>query len=220
VATGAIQPGGSVPVELIWDTRGVNGDHVISVTADSGEAVTESNEANNEGTLPVSVKGNKVSNGDFSQPNAAGDGPEAWSGQSTGAGSTSYASSAGAEGSPAATITGTGGSVALAGMPTWSSDPIAVSPGQLLSLRASVSSSGLSSAPAVGLAYLGPAGELLNTVRLLEVPLSTTGFTTLEKLVTLPPGVAQLRVVLLGFSPADLHTAGSVTFDDIGLFEE
>jgi hypothetical protein len=38
--------------------------------------------------------------------------------------------------------------------------------------------------------------------------------------VTLPPGVAQVRVVLLGFSPADLHTAGSVTFDDIGLFEE
>jgi hypothetical protein len=25
---------------------------------------------------------------------------------------------------------------------------------------------------------------------------------------------------LLGFSPADLRTAGSVTFDDIGLYEE
>jgi hypothetical protein len=32
--------------------------------------------------------------------------------------------------------------------------------------------------------------------------------------------VAQVRVVLLGFGPTDLHTAGSVTFDDIGLFEE
>ncbi|HEX9635120.1 MAG TPA: S8 family serine peptidase [Candidatus Limnocylindria bacterium] len=219
VATGAIQPGGSVPVELIWDTRGLNGDHTITVTADSGEVVTESNE-DNTSTLTVSVRGNKVSNGDFTEPNAVGDGPEAWSGSSTGAGSTSYASSAGAEGSQAATITGTGGSVALAGMPTWSSDPIAVTPGQVLSLRASVSSSGLSSAPAVGLAYLGPAGELLNTVRLLEVPLSTSGFTTLEKLVTQPPGVTQLRVVLLGFSPGDLHTAGSVTFDDIGLYEE
>jgi hypothetical protein len=118
------------------------------------------------------------------------------------------------------TISGTGGSVALAGMPTWSSDPIAVTPGQVLSLRASVSSSGLSSAPAVGLAYLGPAGELLDTVRLIDVPPTTSGFTTLEQVVTLPPGVAQVRVVLLGFSPVDLRTAGSVTFDDIGLFEE
>jgi hypothetical protein len=43
---------------------------------------------------------------------------------------------------------------------------------------------------------------------------------TLESVVTLPPGVAQLRVVLFGFSPTDLRTAGSVTFDDIGLYEE
>jgi hypothetical protein len=27
-----------------------------------------------------------------------------------------------------------------------------------------------------------------------------------------------VRVVLLGFSPTDLRTAGSVTFDDVGLF--
>ncbi|HTE66392.1 MAG TPA: PKD domain-containing protein, partial [Candidatus Binatia bacterium] len=220
VATTAIPAGGSVQIEVIWDTRGLKDDHTISVMADSGEAVTESEEGNNEGTLPVSVKGNKVTNGDFEQSNAAGDGPQAWSGQSTGAGSTGYSSSGGSEGSSAAVITGTGGNVALAGMPTWTSDPIAVTPGQLLSLRASVSSSDLSSAPAVGLAYLGPAGELLNTVRLLEVPLSTPGFTTLEKLVTLPPGVAQVRVVLLGFSPSDLRTSGTVTFDDIGLYEE
>jgi hypothetical protein len=38
--------------------------------------------------------------------------------------------------------------------------------------------------------------------------------------VTLPPGVVQVRVVLFGFSPTDLRTAGTVTFDDIGLFEE
>ena len=220
VRTAALAPHAFAQVELVWDTRGLSGDHIITVTADSGEEVTESEEGNNSGTLAVSVRGNKVSNGDFSQANAANSGPQAWSSQSTGAGTTSYSSSGGTDGSAAAVITGTGGSVALAGMPTWTSDPITVTPGQVLSLRASVSSSGLSSAPAVGLAYLGPAGELLNTVRLLEVPRVTSGFTTLEQLVTLPPGVAQVRVVLIGFSPSDLRTAGTVTFDDIGLFEE
>jgi hypothetical protein len=29
--------------------------------------------------------------------------------------------------------------------------------------------------------------------------------------------VAEVRVVLFGFSPADLRTAGTVTFDDVGL---
>jgi hypothetical protein len=70
----------------------------------------------------------------------------------------------------------------------------------------------------VGLAYLGAAGEALETVRLLELPRQTDGLTSVVKSVTLPPGVAQVRVVLLGFSPTDLRTAGSVTFDDVGLF--
>ncbi len=33
-------------------------------------------EANNASSLEVSVKGNKVTNGDFSEPNGAGDGPQ------------------------------------------------------------------------------------------------------------------------------------------------
>ena len=76
----------------------------------------------------------------------------------------------------------------------------------------------MSSAPGVGLAYLGAAGELLQTVRLIEVPLATQGFSTLEQSVTLPPGVAQVRVVLFGFAPTDTRTTGTVTFDDVGLF--
>jgi hypothetical protein len=220
VATGPIEPGQSRTIELRWDTRGLNGDHVISVTADSAEAVAESKEDNNTSTLTVSVRGNKVTNGDFEQANAAGTGPEAWEGSSTGAGTTGWSEEGGTEGSRAATISGTGGNVALAGVPTWTSDPIEVSPGQALSLRVSVSSESLSSAPAAGLAYLGAAGELLNTVRLIELPLASDGFTTLEQAVTLPPGVAQVRVVLFGFSPTDPRTAGTVTFDDIGLFEE
>ena len=177
-------------------------------------------EDNNTATLTVEVKGNKVANGDFEQANAAGTGPEAWSGQSTGAGTTSWSSSGGADGSHAAAASGNGKSVVLFGVPTWTSAPIAVTPGQVLSLRVSVSTNGTSSAPAAGLAYLGPAGELLSTVRLIDAPLLTNGFTTLEKLVTLPPGVAQVRVVLFGFAPTDTRTAGTVLFDNVGLYAE
>jgi hypothetical protein len=36
--------------------------------------------------------------------------------------------------------------------------------------------------------------------------------------VTIPAGVTQVRVVLTGFTPTDTATAGTVTFDDVGLF--
>jgi hypothetical protein len=55
-------------------------------------------------------------------------------------------------------------------------------------------------------------------VRVLTAPLSTDGFVTLEKSVTIPAGVAQVRVVLTGFAPTDLRTSGVVTFDDVGLY--
>ena len=219
-ATSEIPAGDTVTVELDWDTRGVRGEHVISVTADAQNAVAESREGNNAATLEVSVKGNKVTNGDFEQSNADGTGPEAWTGQSTGAGTTSWSQTGGTDGSHAAAMSGTRKSAVLYGVPTWTSAPIDVLAGDLMSLRVTVSTSGTSSAPSAGLAYLGPAGELLSTVRLIDVPLSTNGFTTLEQLVTLPPGVAQVRVVLFGFSATDLRTSGTVTFDDVGLFEE
>lgn len=218
VATAPIPAGGAVEVDLDWDTRGVKGDHVITVAADAGNSVAESSEDNNESTLAISVKGNKVSNGDFEQSNAEGTGPEAWTGQSTGAGTTSWSEDGGTDGSHAAAASGNRKSAVLHGVPTWTSVPIDVTAGEVLSLRLSVSTSGTSSAPAAGLAYLGPAGELLSTVRLIDVPLQTDGFTTLEKMVTLPPGVAQVRVVLFAFAPTDTRTAGTVLFDDVGLF--
>jgi PKD repeat protein len=220
VDTPAIPAGGSTQVELSWDTRGLSGDHIIGVTADAGEAVVESNEDDNASTRTVSVRGNKVTNGDFEQSNAAGDGPEAWSGSSGEAGTTSWSEEGGTDGSHGAAASGNGGNATLLGVPTWTSAPIDVAPGEALSLQVTVSTDGVSSAPAVGLAYLGAAGELLSTVRLIDVPLDTGGFTTLETAVTLPPGVAQVRVVLFGFAPTDLRTAGTVVFDDVGLYAE
>lgn len=36
--------------------------------------------------------------------------------------------------------------------------------------------------------------------------------------MTIPPGVAQVRVRLSAFAPTDQATAGRVRFDDVGLF--
>jgi hypothetical protein len=88
----------------------------------------------------------------------------------------------------------------------------------VLTLAAKVQVSGASSAPSVGPAYLGLSGTLLETVTVLTVPLTTDSFAALERNVTIPSGVVQVRVVLAGFAPTDLHTAGTVTFDEVGLF--
>lgn len=59
----------------------------------------------------------------------------------------------------------------------------------------------------------------IGTATVITAPLAINGFATLESGVAVPVGVAEVRVVLAGFSPLDLHTAGTVTFDDVGLFE-
>jgi M6 family metalloprotease-like protein/uncharacterized repeat protein (TIGR01451 family) len=217
VDTPPLAAGESATVELDWDTRGVKGDHVIGAVADASEQVDEADEADNSATLDVSVRGNKVSNGDFEQAGADGSAPADWE-SSDGAGTASWEDGDGSDGSRAVTLTGDGRSVVLAGMPSWTSAPIDVTAGEVLELQASVGADGLSSAPAVGLAYLGAAGEVLETVRLLQLPRQTDGLTTLVESVTLPPGVTQVRVILFGFSPTDLRTSGTVTFDDVGLF--
>lgn len=114
-------------------------------------------------------------------------------------------------------MTGTGQSALLLGVPTWTSTPITVTPGESLTLSVDVSSVDLSSAPSVGVAYLGSAGEVLSIVNLVSVPTATAGFTTLQQVLTVPQGVAALRIVLTGFSPTEIHTTGTVTFDDVRL---
>lgn len=217
IATPAIPAGGSVTVELSWDTRGVKGDHVLGAAADADAAVDEADEANNEATLEVSVRGNKVTNGDFEQASADGTSPEGWT-ASGGAGTTSWSADGGMDGSRAVMVSGNGKSAPLVGVPTWMSAPIDVTAGETLTLVVSAAASSASSAPSIGLAYLGPAGQVLTSVSLISVPLTTDGLTQLEQEVTLPAGVVQVRVILLGFAPSDLRTAGTVVFDDVGLF--
>jgi hypothetical protein len=216
-ATAALDPGASVNVSVQWDTRSIKGSHTLFATADAGLAVTESNENNNTSSLSVTVQGNKVKNGSFEQPNSSGSGPEGWSGSSTGAGGASW-SDGGSDGSKSAGTSGNGGNAAASGSPSWTSDPISVTPGEVLTFSASISAVNASSAATAGLVYLGAAGNVLQTLNLITAPLTTTGFAKLEQAVTIPAGVTQVRVKLVGFSPADLRTSGTVRFDEVGLF--
>jgi hypothetical protein len=217
VATPTVPAGGEVVVSVQWDTRSTKGQHTIAVTADRGNVVAESNEGNNTSRLPVNVQGNKTKNSSFEQSDSSGNAPEGWSGESTGAGNASW-SEGGSDGSKSAATSGNGGNAGASGSPSWTSDPIAVVPGEVLTLAVSVESLGVSSAASAGLVYLGAAGNVLQTVNLITAPLTTAGFAKLEQLVTIPAGVTQVRVKLVGFSPADLRTSGTVRFDEVGLF--
>jgi uncharacterized delta-60 repeat protein len=218
IDTPTIPAGGTTTVSVNWDTRSVKGEHTIRVTADRTANVAESNEDNNAATLTVNVKGNKVTNGSFEQSNASGTGPAGWSGSNTGAGTSSW-SEGGSDGSRSVSVSGNGGNALLAGSPNWTSDAIAVTPGEVLNLVVFAHSYGASSPATAGLVCLDTSGNVLGTVSALSVPLTTGGFATLEQLVTIPAGVAQVRVVLSGFSASDIATGGAVTFDEVGLFE-
>lgn len=211
VSTPPLGPGQSADVSMVFDAHGPTGEHTITATADKPNAVEESDEGNNVGRLTFLAQGNRVRNASFDQPSSSGTGPANWSGSNTQAGSTSWDGGS-------ASISGTGGSALLAGSPRWTSDPIAVSAGETLDFVVSVRSNGLSSAPSAGLVYLGALGQTLDTVRLVTAPATTVGFQTLEQAVTIPAGVAQVRVLLNGFAPTDVATSGTVTFDDVGLF--
>ncbi len=216
--TPGLEAGESADVAVTWNPRNQGGDHTLTVTADSSGAVTESEEANNSADFTFTVRGNRIQNGSF-EASSSGTGPDSWSGSSTGAGTSSW-SDGGSDGSKSVSATGNGGNAAIHGSPTWTSDAIEVAPGETLELVTDVRSTGLSSAPTVGLAYLDSIGQVLSTVRVLTAPLQTQGFTTLEQAVTVPLGVAQVRIVLTGFAPTDVATAGTVTFDGIGLYTQ
>ena len=209
--TPALAAGESATLSVAIDTAGMKDKHEVLVTADELNDVDELHESNNLGRVTFTIKGNKVSNPSFDQPSSDGSGPASWSGESTQAGSTSW-------NGDSVSIAGTGGSALVAGSPTWTSDTVAVAPGETLDLVASVRATMLSSAPGVGLAYLGAAGQVVDTVRLVAAPVTTVGFQTLERSVTIPAGVTGVRVVLSGFAPTDVATTGTVTFDDVGLF--
>jgi hypothetical protein len=223
IATPALEPGQSANVSVQWDTKHQQGTHTIRATADWNDAVAESDEANNTSEVTVEVRGNRARNGSFEADGDRDASPDHWTDEDDDdddrAGHNSW-SEGGSDGTRSASSSGNGGNAVLNGSPTWTSDAINVKAGETLELVADVRSTGLSSAPTAGLVYLGALGEVVGTARALTAPLQTAGFTTLERTVTIPAGVAQVRIVLTGFAATDTATAGTVTFDNVGLYAQ
>jgi hypothetical protein len=166
-------------------------------------------------------RGGHNDNGDFEDDDDLDGAPDGWKSQNTGAGTTSWGTN-GVNGSRGVSISGNGGNAALLGSPTWTSAPFAASPGTVLDLDVSALTVGASSAPSAGLVFYGPLGNVLNDVSLATAPLTTTG-TAFKKLLSLsaavPAGATEASVVLRGFSATDTSTAGTVTFDNVRVFD-
>ncbi len=137
--TVTLAAGESAELSVPWSTKKLKGERTLTATADPAGAIDESNEGNNSASRSVTVRGNKVRNGDFSEPGPAGwtaSGDTASDGQSVSA--------------------GPGGA--------WTSDPITIEPLRTYGFSVSTLGSGtavveqlsalgavISAAPAVGL---------------------------------------------------------------------
>ena len=177
-------------MSTLWDTKKVKGQHVITVTADSAGAVGETNEGNNASTLAVTVKGNKVR----TAPSRS---------RTLGQRARRLVELRHDElrRQRHRRLDGGDDERRRAAPPTFTSAPFAVAPGETLDVTAAVRASGAATAPTVGLAFLSPLGTVVATANALVAPLTTSGFATLAKTVTVPLGVASARVVLTARAP-------------------
>jgi hypothetical protein len=111
---------GSATVTTAWSTKGLKGDRTIAVSVDAANAIRELSDDNNTATRVITVKGNRITNGDF-QTSSDGASPDGW----TASGATSYEQSADGDRSASA---GPGG--------VWTSAPVDVTPGASYGLSA------------------------------------------------------------------------------------
>ncbi len=145
-----VAAGGSATASVVWNTKRLKGERTIAVTADPAQAIAESDESNNSASRVVTVRGNKVQNGDF-QASSKG-APDSWSSS----GSTSY------DGSAASA--GPGGS--------WASAPVEVVPGQAYELSLDVTGAGTAVVQ-----QLSAAGVLLGSSPLVATLTPVVGVT-------------------------------------------
>ncbi len=210
----ALARGTTANVSLTWDTRALNGDHIIVATADPSNTVAESNENNNQAQRTITIRGNKVTNGSFEQSSSSS--PTGWSGSQGTSYSTNGANSS--NGTKAVSATGNG-SPANVFNPSWSSDAINVTAGQTYNLAMTVKTEGVSSSPGLQVTYLNALGQVVSTATGIATNIvGTTGFQEVLGQITVPQGVTQVRLKLVGFSLADLATHGTVYFDDVTMW--
>lgn len=210
-----VAAGASRDVSVEWDIRGVpRNKRTITAIVDPDEVIAETDEGNNAASEEVSIRGNKARNGSF-EHSSDGASPDGWS--STGnAGYDTGGDSAG-DGT-AVSVTGAGGPASL-GNPAWTSEPIPVTPGGTYGLAMTVITQAASSAPSLRVEYLDVTGQLVTTVTGLASGLAgDSAATQVVGEITVPEGVTQLRLTLLGFAPTDPHTTGVVWFDDVWLW--
>ena len=167
----SIAPGATGTASVVWQTRGLKGDYTIAVTADPADAIAESNEVNNSASRTVTVKGNKVQNGDF-QSSTNGQ-PDSWSSS----GSTSY------DGNAASA--GPGGS--------WTSAPIAVDAGRRYELSLDLAGTGTAVVQ-----QLSSTGAVLASVPLAAVLTPVAGATQVRVTLTGGLGGATFDNVWMG----------------------
>ena len=210
-AIATLAAGATQQVSFSWNTRGLNGEHVVAAVADPANTVAEMNETNNRGTRAVTIRGNKVTNGSFEQ--SSGSAPAGWSGTQGTAYDTSGAHAS--DGTKSVSATGNGGPATLLN-PAWTSAPIPVTAGQTYNLAMTVQAQNLSSAPSLSVQYLNALGNVVSTATGIATNVSgTTGMQQVLGQVTVPTGVTQVRLKLLAFSPTDLTTRGNIYFDDV-----
>jgi hypothetical protein len=166
-----IAAGGTATASVVWSTKGLKGERTIAVTVDPTNAIAEASEANNSASRVVTVKGNKVQNGDF-QSSTNGQ-PDHWSSS----GSTSY------NGSSAAA--GPGGS--------WTSAAIPVLPGASYDLAFDVTGAG-----AATVQQLSAAGVVLASTPLAPMLTTLAGATQVRIVLTGGLGGATFDNVWMG----------------------
>ena len=210
----ALASGASAQVSLNWNTRGLNGEHVVVAIADPANTVAESNEQNNQAQRTITIRGNKISNGSFEQ--SSGSSPYGWSSTQGTAYETNGAHAS--EGTRAVSASGNGGPANLLN-PTWTSQPIQVTPGQTYNLAMSIQTQNLSSAPSLSVTYLDSLGNVVSTVTGITTQVTgTTGVQQVLGQVTVPQGITQVRLKLVAFSLTDLLTNGTIWFDDVWMW--
>lgn len=210
----ALARGTSANVSFTWSTRGMNGDHVIVAIVDPANTVAESNESNNRAQRTITIRGNKVTNGSFEQ--SSGSAPSAWTGSAGTGYSTDGANSS--NGTKAVSATGNG-SPANVFNPSWTSEAISVNVGQTYNLAMTVKTEGISSSPGLQVTYLNALGQVVSTATGITTNIvGTTGFQEVLGQVTVPQGVTQVRLKVVGFGLADLATRGTVYFDDVTMW--
>jgi hypothetical protein len=192
----AIPAGGTGQAQVVWDTKHLKGNRTITVTADPGDVIDESDETNNSASITVTVRGNKVRNGSFEE-SQDGQAPDAW----TTEGDTTYAQG-GSDGQRSVT----------AGGPTssWTSEAIAVDAGGTYGVSVDVMGAG----GTLVIEQLSATGELLGTLALVLSVVDDGLFHTVTDTVTIDEDVAEVRVALSG------ALLGVSTFDDVRMWQE